>query len=1070
MHRSERSAHTLRVAAFTVFLCLFADAVCLGQVPLGKPRPRRTGPPIVSPAPPAPAAAEADPKPEPPTPVVQPESITIPGPLRSFLRMAGMSQKAQPPEILPLLSQRVYLSGYSADTPTEFLLLLRRYVAQARELQELAGSTNTIRVSDCNSAGPLLQILGYRLRKGCAGKDTVVETSNPERAFLTIDSGFPLTDLEESLDKGVPFIYAYSPSHVPVLFRQADWIKVSAAQKLQFGTCLDVLLNDPSVARLYHAMSNADAKTRQVLLASVGLRNLLPVAPVLDFYGSQISIRSGHVLVPGGTKAEPGWRSLVGASPQSPASFVTHLLAKDDGWLAAYFDALSRVDLAQQQRLTQIPRLQRSYEAFRTAETKGRAAHGVFRQAPELLVLDSRLRFDANGDPCVPGSLAVWKQMAQDHANSGMFHEWKRHGYSLDTPDKLLEALTASTRHDALAGPLQFYLTLSELDRRRPADRQISAETVAHLAPKFPDLSSWYLIFSEFPGLTDEALVKFVDVVDGVEGIHNQSLRANAFGAFQANVGIWQILARQHQIKDGDLDASWKNTIDPFAKITSSVQLFDSTRQSLREILRASGADPDGAPSQIVERLAGPVQDSPDARRIHDRIANRIRAVLEDQQLASLDTLYALNDGLQVMATTGGRQTGDLLSLANELRGFELPRPVFTNSEKISWAPPIYTAHHVELQVQTDLTKVIKSPATRAQLESARGQLAPFLRDTLVGLNYAYYEPPGAEILHANPLFVRAHDFLSISELGAEQVWQPPVVVGAGVSAGGGAYLMGSLIDLPYSLATAEEDFIVPENVQALIVREFVPILMASAMLPRWWNVSPNELHAVGLYQRFGEELLRASAKDANIRTNVVNILARHVSPQHLEEITEAISRDGGAAALLLGLMPSETFYLGEEYRRLYPDEVAAVGSFGTELADLASRAPADVDRNTLSELFGVPHPTLSRSNAREILNVQTFPFSGGYSSRLFGESLESTNLYWARLADEMGYSPAMLHLLVPELSRLMAGKIFATSFEDVPALLRAMQETGAELRQGRIASLRRPAVTPSQAQSTSDR
>ena len=30
--------------------------------------------------------------------------------------------------------------------------------------------------------------------------------------------------------------------------------------------------------------------------------------------------------------------------------------------------------------------------------------------------------------------------------------------------------------------------------------------------------------------------------------------------------------------------------------------------------------------------------------------------------------------------------------------------------------------------------------------------------------------------------------------------------------------------------------------------------------------------------------------------------------------------------------------------------------------------------------------------------------------SRLFGESWDSTNLYWARLADEMGYSPVMLN------------------------------------------------------------
>jgi hypothetical protein len=51
-----------------------------------------------------------------------------------------------------------------------------------------------------------------------------------------------------------------------------------------------------------------------------------------------------------------------------------------------------------------------------------------------------------------------------------------------------------------------------------------------------------------------------------------------------------------------------------------------------------------------------------------------------------------------------------------------------------------------------------------------------------------------------------------------------------------------------------------------------------------------------------------------------------------------------------------------------------------------------------------------------------------------------------------MGYSPVMLNRLVPELTRHMTAKIFATDLEDWPALLRAMQETGEAFRQGRIA------------------
>ena len=127
-------------------------------------------------------------------------------------------------------------------------------------------------------------------------------------------------------------------------------------------------------------------------------------------------------------------------------------------------------------------------------------------------------------------------------------------------------------------------------------------------------------------------------------------------------------------------------------------------------------------------------------------------------------------------------------------------------------------------------------------------------------MNYAYYEPPGAEVLHNNPLFVRSHDFSSVSVQGFEQIWGVPELIGVGATAGGGAYLMGSLADLPYALASTEEDFIAPKNVQALIWKEVVPDLLVDAVLPRWWTVSRNEMHAAALYQRAGEELLTASA------------------------------------------------------------------------------------------------------------------------------------------------------------------------------------------------------------------
>jgi len=81
----------------------------------------------------------------------EPATATIPGPLRSFERIAGISQKAAPEEVMPLLARNVFLIGYQGSglgsRATEFLILLRRYVQQARELSDLAGKDGVIRVS-----------------------------------------------------------------------------------------------------------------------------------------------------------------------------------------------------------------------------------------------------------------------------------------------------------------------------------------------------------------------------------------------------------------------------------------------------------------------------------------------------------------------------------------------------------------------------------------------------------------------------------------------------------------------------------------------------------------------------------------------------------------------------------------------------------------------------------------------------------------------------------------------------------------------------------------------------------
>ena len=360
---------------------------------------------------------------------------------------------------------------------------------------------------------------------------------------------------------------------------------------------------------------------------------------------------------------------------------------------------------------------------------------------------------------------------------------------------------------------------------------------------------------------------------------------------------------------------------------------------------------------------------------------------------------------------------------------------------------------HAELQVRTDLTQILKISGNPAQFEAARGQLTPFLRDTLVGLNYAYYEPPGAEVLHNNPLFVRSHDFSSVSVQGFEQIWGIPELIGVGATAGGGAYLMGSLADLPYALASTEEDFIAPQQ-------------CAGPDLERGGARSPGGRRSAALVD--GEpqrdacrralsagrrRAAIAAAANPELREKVIGILADRMTPDRMERTERALQNPEGRASVVGQTLPADAFYLAVEFRKKYPDQAAQWGPASQELDDLAQKDPSDANPDRLSADFGVPHPVLVITNSCTLLNMKPLSAFGGNASRLLAESWESNNLYWARLADEMGYSPVMLNVLVPTLTRHMVANIFASNIDDWPALLRAMEETGDEFREAKSPS-----------------
>ncbi len=300
-----------------------------------------------------------------------------------------------------------------------------------------------IKIETCDSpnAGELLRILGFRMRGGC-GSEVVLETVNATRAFLTTDSGFPIPALEQALRTNRPFTYDYHPARVPVLFGADYWLSAKEKETSDF---IDVFLSDPALCRLYLGISKLDRETAEEFRKNIPMPRLKAYAHVLDFFGGMFEIRDGKAVVPGAPRTAAAWTELAGASPDQGAAFFEKLIAKDDGWLASYYDALARINGPVQDYLTEPARMKRFYPAIRGKVTSPGPARPVFRSNADMMLLTTRLWMEPDGRPHIPGNLEVWKDLFANHPQGKYDGKLTRAAGAWKEPDDVLEALFGLT-------------------------------------------------------------------------------------------------------------------------------------------------------------------------------------------------------------------------------------------------------------------------------------------------------------------------------------------------------------------------------------------------------------------------------------------------------------------------------------------------------------------------------------------------------------------------------------------------------------------------------------------------
>ncbi|MEX2260340.1 MAG: hypothetical protein WD696_00235 [Bryobacteraceae bacterium] len=968
--------------------------------------------------------------------------ITIPGPLRSFARMAAVSSDLDAADLLSAVARNVVTNGYQAShsndalEQTEYLKLVHRYLSQARELEKLTGADKVLRVDSCDSSqtADLLRVLGYRMRGGC-GSEVVLETVNASRAFLTTDSGFPLFDLEQALRTNRPFAYDFKPTSAAVLYGPDYWL---TGQEKEGGEFIDTFLSDPALCRLYLGLSKLDRETAAQLKALAPMPRLKAFAHVLDFFGGMFEIRNGKAVVPGGARSEAAWAGLVGAPVSPGAAFFEKLIAKDDGWMASLFDALSRIQGPAREYLTDPSRMNRFYAAVRGRVTSPGPARPVFRSNADMMLLTTRLRLEADGKPHIPGGIEVWKNLFVNHPHGKYDGKLTKAATGWKEPDDVIEALFGLSRKAVENEPLKIFMAVSDLNRNRT--QPLQPATVDRLAREYRFFGHQYAIFNE-ASLRDETILQFLDTAQAVTKIKDQMLRANSAGMIQALVGLWQIFCRQGSIPAQEADAALSDLLGAFAASRNERDLFDFGRTGIERLLKATGSKADAQPQErIVHLLAGTA--NPRDREAHSLLQQEMIRVLEAQRIVSLNSLFDLADHLESLSRGEKMNVALVNRLAARIAEIQLPRASLTTQEKNAFAFGYWTERHVENQRKVNLRAVIDRASGDAEkLKSARGLLTPFLRDTLVAYNYAHYAPPGAQILYTNPLFVRGHDFLGVQN--SNNTWKATELFGTGWPSNGGGRLVGSLAGLAYALAEAEQNFMVPSQTQALIWGDLVPQMILSAKIPRWWNVTPAQMHWVGLHMRYARTMLAEAAIDESRRPDVLETLGSYAPPARTRLVARLLAERDVRGAVE-NVTPSELYALASDLRAA--DRGGSAPSL-TEIRRLAAEAGDQVSEEAISRAFGTPKPTLATSYRPELLKLRTFPTLMGYSSRIMAESWESNTLYWAALADEVHLPPSHLNLMIPAWTQKVVERIFASHLEDWPALLRSLRVIGDDVR-----------------------
>ncbi|MCP5120173.1 MAG: hypothetical protein GY953_55965, partial [bacterium] len=308
----------------------------------------------------------------------------------------------------------------------------------------------------------------------------------------------------------------------------------------------------------------------------------------------------------------------------------------------------------------------------------------------------TRLRLEENGQPHIPGGIAIWKNLFVEHPDDEYDKNLTRLAVMWDEPDDILEALFALCRKPVGNEPLKIYLAIADINRRRT--HPLEPATVDRLARAYHELGAQYTIFTESGSLSDQTITAFLDRVEQIEDIGNKTVRANAAGSMQALVSLWQIFVRNGAIPDSEVDTTLAAIIGGFENPKELWEVYDAAASGMKTLLAATPSQGDlSLQDRVIDLLAG--SPNPADAESHQLVIQDLIRFFEAQKLIPLDHIFALTDHLKELESgTAQPDTALVNRIATRLEEVNLPREGLSNVERTSLSFGYWPEKHLQAQ------------------------------------------------------------------------------------------------------------------------------------------------------------------------------------------------------------------------------------------------------------------------------------------------------------------------------------------------------------------------------------